>query len=197
MVSVMTIVDEVGLCLLELWRKTNVRPLVVGHSAGGHLAAAMLATRWERVDGVPDDLVRAVISISGVFDLRPLVHTSINDALGLDDAAAHAASPVFWPPPPADRVFVAAVGASESREFRRQSRKIADHWAGAGVRTEYLSIEGANHFTVIDHLTQPGSTLNARVIGLAHEIQREFAPQQAASGFLPLAHRRDASSPGS
>jgi arylformamidase len=166
-VSVLNIVDELRRCLAQLWRKTKARPLVIGHSAGGHLTAAMLATRWETATAVPRDLVHAGIAISGIFDLRPLVLTSINRALGLDDAAARAASPRFWPPPAKERAFVAAVGASESREFKRQSREIADHWGAASVRTEYAEIEGASHFTVIDQLAQPGSALNARVISLA------------------------------
>jgi arylformamidase len=178
-VSVMKIVEEMRQCLAQLWTKTSVRPLVIGHSAGGHLTAALLATRWETVNGVPNDLVRTGIAISGIFDLQPLVHTSINAALGLDDSTAHASSPRFWTPPAKDRALVAAVGAGESREFRRQSREIVGQWATAGVRAEYAEIERANHFTVLDRLAQPGSTLNTRVIRLAHELAPDL--EQARS----------------
>jgi arylformamidase len=173
--SVLKIIEELQACLANLWRKTKIRPLVIGHSAGGHLTSAMLGTRWESADGVPDDLVGAGLAISGIFDLRPLVHTTINQGLGLDDAAAKTVSPRFWPPPPRERTFVAVVGANESSEFRRQSRDIADHWRAAGVRTECIEIEGANHFTVLDQLAQAGSTLNTRVIGLAHEVHNAVA----------------------
>lgn len=56
------------------------RPLVMsGHSAGGHLAAGMLATEWRALDAaLPQDLITAVYSISGLFDLGPLVPTSVN-----------------------------------------------------------------------------------------------------------------------
>ena len=57
--SVMEIIDEIGLCLAALWKKTRKHPLVIGHSAGGHLAASMVANDWSRVAGVPADLVRA------------------------------------------------------------------------------------------------------------------------------------------
>src|SRR4051812_20551437 len=65
------------------------RPLVIsGHSAGGHLAACMLATDWQGLDStLPERLVIAAYAISGLFDLRPLVTTSINNALKLDDAS--------------------------------------------------------------------------------------------------------------
>src|SRR5215813_10246755 len=109
-VSVMDIIAELRSFLVALWKKTGKHALLTGHSAGGHLTAAMLATDWCRVAGVPTDLVRRAIAVSGVFDLGPLVGTSLNDALGLDAPAARAASPLFWPPPPPDRVLVAAVG---------------------------------------------------------------------------------------
>src|SRR5262252_10668311 len=51
--SVMEIIDEMTLCLTALWKKLRRRPLVIGHSAGGHLSAAMLANDWGRVSGVP------------------------------------------------------------------------------------------------------------------------------------------------
>ena len=166
-VSVMDIVEELRLFLAALWKKTGKHPLVVGHSAGGHLTAAMLATDWSKVPGVPADLVRVGISVSGVFDVAPLVGTSLNEALRLDPASARAASPLFWPPPPKGRTLVAAVGGAESAEFLRQSRDIVAAWKRAGVASEYLEVSGANHFTVVEALTDPDSALSARVAALA------------------------------
>ncbi|MEA2147384.1 MAG: arylformamidase [Solirubrobacteraceae bacterium] len=167
-VSVLDIVAALRRCLSALWRATGARPVLVGHSAGGHLVAAMLATDWAAVDGVPDDLVNAGLAISGVFELEPLVGTSINDALGLDAAAARAASPRWWRPPPPDRRLIAAVGGQESAEFRRQSRELSGAWATVGVNTRYLEVPGANHFTVIDELAIPGSALQGAVLELAN-----------------------------
>jgi len=161
-VSVTDIVAALRSFLVALWRKTGKRALLTGHSAGGHLTAAMLATDWSAVPGVPTDLVRTGIAVSGVFDLGPLVGTSLNDALGLDAPAARAASPLFWPPP-AGRVLVAAVGGAESAEFRRQSREIATSWQSAGVSCQYLEVPGANHFTVVDELVNPDSALSAKL----------------------------------
>lgn len=168
-VSVLEIVDELRACLAAVWSRTGVRPLVVGHSAGGHLTAAMLPTDWSEVGDVPNDLVRAGIAISGVFDLRPLVTTTFNDAVRVDPDSALAASPRFWPPPPPERTLVAAVGGDESAEFRRQSRDMAEHWRAAGVRSEYLEIPGANHFTVVEQLASPGTALFERVLELARD----------------------------
>jgi arylformamidase len=169
-VSVIDIVAEMRMFLAVLWQRTRTHPLVVGHSAGGHLAGAMVATDWNTHANVPGDLVRAGVSISGLFDLEPLITTSMNDALRLDRETARAASPRFWPPPPQERTFVAVAGGLESSEFRRQSRDIVEHWGGAGVHAEYLESTGTNHYTVVDELTQPNTELFARVLTMARQV---------------------------
>ena len=171
-VSVMDIVEELRSCLVALWQKARVYPLVVGHSAGGHLTAAMLASNWSKSAGVPADLVRAGYAISGVFDLPPLVGTSLNEALRLSPEAAHAASPMFWPPPPKERVFAAAVGGLESEEFLRQSRDLARAWRQAGVTAEDVVVAGTNHFTIVEELVRPSSPMFKSVVALARTIGR-------------------------
>jgi arylformamidase len=168
-VSVMDIVAELRLCLAAIWQKTKKHSVVTGHSAGGHLTAAMVATDWSKVAGVPVDLVRAGVAISGVFDVAPLIPTSINDLVHLDATSALAASPLLWPPPPKGRTLVAAVGGDESSEFLRQSRVIAQAWAQAGLKTECLIVPGTDHFTVVDELTKPNSALFNRVVTLARQ----------------------------
>ncbi|HET7499358.1 MAG TPA: alpha/beta hydrolase [Kofleriaceae bacterium] len=166
-VSVLHIIDELRRCVAALWARTGQRPVVVGHSAGGHLAAALLATDWRAVPDVPPDLVRAGCAISGVFELAPLIPTTMNRALQLDPETAAAASPLFWPPPPADRTLIAAVGSEETPEFHRQARAMCARWASAGVMTEYLSIDRTHHFNIVDELTRSDSTLFRRVVSLA------------------------------
>jgi arylformamidase len=164
-VPVMAIVDDMRRCMAALWYATGKRPVVIGHSAGGHLTAAMLATDWSRLPDVPADLVRTGCAISGVFEMAPLIPTTMNRALRLDPETAAAASPVFWPPPPAGRTLVAAVGAEETPEFHRQSRTMVEVWGKAGVATEYLVVPGVHHFTIVDELTRPGVLLD-RVVAL-------------------------------
>jgi arylformamidase len=144
------------------------RPLVIsGHSAGGHLAACLLATEWRTLDpSLPENLVPAAYAISGLFDLRPLVPTSINTPLKLDDATARAVSPLFWKPP-AGRMLDAAVGANESAEYLRQSRTIAEDWGAAGVTTRFETVPGANHFTAIAPFADANSHMTMRLKQLA------------------------------
>jgi arylformamidase len=168
-VSVMEIGDEIQHCLVALWKKTGKRPTVIGHSAGGHLTAEMIARGWGGFPGVPADLVRCGYAISGVFDLSPLMGTSLNDALGLTKGTARVASPLFRPPSPKGRRLVAAVGGQESGEFLRQSQEIADNWSKVGINATCEVIPGANHFTVLDELLRPDSTMLKRIVLMAHE----------------------------
>jgi arylformamidase len=143
------------------------RLVVSGHSAGGHLAACLMATDWRSLDpALPQDLVKAAYTISGLFGLAPLVKTSINNALSLDEAAAGRLSPVFWQPP-AHGTLDAAVGGDESAEYFRQSRMIVDVWGKAGIETRFSEVPGANHFTAIAPLADPNSPMTQRLLELA------------------------------
>ncbi|MGH6682863.1 MAG: hypothetical protein ACRECA_02875, partial [Pseudolabrys sp.] len=75
----------------------------------------------------------------------------------------------FWDLP-RGRVFDAIVGGIESDEFRRQSRIVADSWHGK-TQTRYEEIPGANHFTVVDPLKDPGSAMVARLTELAKQVK--------------------------
>jgi len=168
-VSVMEISHEIQTCLVALWKKLGRHPVVIGHSAGGHLTAEMLARNFSSFAGVPADLVRSGCAISGVFDLGPLLGTSLNEALALTKGTARAASPLFRPPPPKGKYLIAAVGGEESGEFQRQAREIAASWSKVGVKADCEVIAGTNHFTIVDELVRPGSALLTRIVEMAHE----------------------------
>ena len=144
------------------------RPLVIsGHSAGGHLAACLLATDWRALDAsLPSDLILAAYAISGLFDLVPLVGTSINNALRLDGESARAASPLSWNAPSRGSLD-AVVGEKESAEYFRQSHSVVERWGAAGVATHFGVVTGANHFTAIAPLADPGSAMVGRLRQLA------------------------------
>ena len=141
--------------------RSGRRPVVFGHSAGGHLAACLLS----------QGRASAAVAISGVFDLAPLIPTSINTALRLDAREAAALSPIHWPAPdgstPGGTVLDCVVGGAETSEFIRQSRDMADQWGSNGVDTRFEALPGLNHFTVLEPLTDPDSPLVKRVVELA------------------------------
>lgn len=165
-VTIAEIIEQIRHACLFLWLRTGQRMMVYGHSAGGHLAGAMAATEWHTLyPKTPPDLVSAAYSISGLFDLAPLVHTSMAEDLRLDEASAREVSPLFWPAPKG-RPFDAVVGGLESSEFLRQSGIIVESWGKDGAETRYQEIAGTNHFTVIDALTDPQSAMVARLTEL-------------------------------
>jgi len=169
-VSIAQIIEQMRSACLWLWRQQRKRMVVYGHSAGGHLAACLLAQDWKAfASDAPADLVPAAYAISGVFDLSPLTQVSMNQDLRLDEAQARRVSPVHWKVP-AGRSLDAVVGALESNEFLRQSRLIADDWRACGVATRYEEIAGKNHFTVIDALTDANSAMTERVVELARQV---------------------------
>ena len=136
------------------------RPLIVaGHSAGGHLAACLMARSSSAVRPV-----RAGMPISGLFDLTPLVSTSINKALGLTTEDAARLSPCGWTPPPGGHV-VAVVGSAESAEYHRQTHLIVESWHELDGRVEI--VPNAHHFSVVAGLADPGDALVDVLVELA------------------------------
>lgn len=138
-------------------------PLVVaGHSAGGHLAAMLLATDWV-ARGLPGAVAGAV-AISGIFDLAPLLQVSFNADLKLDAGGARALSPVHLRPPRAAPLLLAA-GAQETPAFIGQSWLLWERWPECrppGCEGP-LFIAGRHHFSVLCELGDAHSALTRAV----------------------------------
>lgn len=133
--------------------------ILVGHSAGAQIAVELgMAARGGGWD------VAGILAISGVFDLAPLIETTLNARLGLDAAAARIASPV-------DRVLpgappaVFAVGGDETGAFRQQTRRMAEAWSAAGNRAARIVVPGADHFSILAGFGEGEGTLRAAVRG--------------------------------
>lgn len=132
---------------------------LAGHSAGGHLVTRMAC------DDAPLDAglgrrIAAVLSISGVHDLRPLCRTAMNRTLAIDAQEAAAESPALSVPRPETRL-TCWVGADERPEFVRQNALLASIWTGLGADTRAVEEPGRHHFDVIDALADPNSAMVA------------------------------------
>ncbi|HQZ58073.1 MAG TPA: alpha/beta hydrolase, partial [Ottowia sp.] len=128
------------------------RIVVMGHSAGGQLAAMMLACAWNRFEpALPPRLVRAALGISGLYDLQPLLHTpSLQEVLRLTPRQVQAASPARLPAPAHGRL-ISAVGGDESSEYLRLNRLIQQAWGRERVPVAAV-LPGLNHFSILDAL---------------------------------------------
>jgi len=169
-VSIAQITEQMRAAALHLWRAHKKHFIAYGHSAGGHLSACLVATDWETLDPkAPTDLVPAGYGISGVYDTTKLLTTPLNTDLKLTEQTARECSPLFWPVP-SGRTFDAVVGGIESSEFLRQSKDFAEAWRQDNVATRYEAIAAANHFTVLDPLTDAGSAMVKRIVELARMV---------------------------
>jgi arylformamidase len=146
------------------------RIAIAGHSAGGHLAAMMLATDWTAL-GVRPHAICGAAAISGVFDLEPLLLASMNGDLRLDRLAARAMSPALLSPRLAVPLVLAA-GADETSEFIRQTALAWDAWPPCRPRrmSQPLYVPRRHHFSVVNDLADADSDL-------FRSIDRLFAEQ--------------------
>ena len=138
------------------------RVVLSGHSAGGHLAAAIFASPASSMEFDPKRVVGGV-PISGIFDFEPLLSHSFNSDFKLDAAQVkrldlHDKKPTIKAP------LVVAAGAAESSEFRRQSRCLADAW-GTQVKALML-LPSLNHFSVVDAFAERGQPLYEASVAL-------------------------------
>jgi arylformamidase len=132
--------------------------MMVGHSAGGHLAT-WLASDQGGLRSSTRDRINRVVSLSGLHDLRPLVQAQgLNADLKLDPDEAQRLSPVFARPARSFDLLCIA-GGHELSEFRRQNRLLANLWSGLGVASRAVEIRGANHYTLLDHLRNAASPM--------------------------------------
>lgn len=145
------------------------RIYVSGHSAGGHLTAIAALTDWSDVaTGLPADLVKGGLSLSGLYDLRPIRQCYLNEKLGMDDAIAERNSPLLllqrfsgWLPP-----LVAAVGEIETPAFHDQQHDFVRAYEKQGGKVTAITAPGKHHFSIVDEMARPGSAVQAALVRL-------------------------------
>ncbi len=148
------------------------RVVVAGHSAGGHLTAMMFATDWKArghdTRGSSSGPIAGGISVSGVFDLAPLIDVSFNTDLGLDPESARDLSPLHAEPR-VRRAAAARGGRERDRSLRPPKRRALGsvgrdvaRMAAAGA----LVVPGKHHFAVLGELADPRSELFARSLDI-------------------------------
>jgi arylformamidase len=142
------------------------RIVVAGHSAGGHLATMLLACDWKAVaPELPADLVKAALSISGLYELEPLRHAPfLAGDLGLTAETARRLSPAALPAPRGGHL-VTIVGGDESEEFLRQAALIASAWGPRSVIAAEI-VAQRHHMNVMQEIADPRTRTHALALSL-------------------------------
>ncbi len=145
-ITVAGIIEECLAALIWLRHQLpNAEFVIGGHSAGAHLAL-IIAKRFA---------ASGLVLVSGVYDLRPLVPTSVNDPLFLTDSGAWELSPLSSGFP--DRIKAEIlVGGEESPSFIAQSKAAHDYLLANGCQVACRVIDGRDHFDIIterEHIT--------------------------------------------
>jgi arylformamidase len=159
------IVRQNRAALAYLWRNASKhggdpnRIYVAGHSAGGHLAAMLLATDWPAFGaGLPRDLVKGACAIGGIFDLEPIRLSFLNAKLHLTEGQVQRHSPLRQAYPVRAPLSL-VVAADESDEFHRQSQEMERFWNKSVSKAELVVPQRLDHFDVVNQLRDPACNL--------------------------------------
>jgi arylformamidase len=141
------------------------RLVIAGSSAGGHLAAMVLARDWQENYGMDSTAIAGAVLLSGLYDLTPLVDTHINEWMHLSLEDARRNSPIFALPDHRPPILV-SYGSNETAEFKRQSHDYLAAWQTSGAQAEYVEMPNTNHFDLVLHLNRFESPLVQKLLKL-------------------------------
>jgi arylformamidase len=130
-----------------------------GHSAGAHLTAMCLQTRWPEDYGLPADPIAAAVLVSGIYDIAPLRYSYLQPMIQLDEGIIRRNSPLFGVRPCQTPVWV-NWGSEETPEFERQATAFHQAWLRAGNAGELSALPGCDHYRGIHGFEDPASSLS-------------------------------------
>ena len=130
------------------------RLYVGGHSSGGHLCSVALVTDWAKEFGLPADMIRSGLLMSGLYDLKAPRLSARSTYINFDDDMEHALSAIRH----IDRLrapVTVTYGTFESPEFMRQAKEFASAVRAAGKPVELIEAPNFNHFEMGESLGNP------------------------------------------
>ncbi len=135
------------------------------HSSGSHLAGVALLTDWENEFGLPGDVVKSALLVSGMYDMRPVMLSARSSYVKLTDEEVLALSAILQPER-AHTPLTLVYGEKETPEFRRQPKAYAEVLAAAGKPVKVVEVPGVNHFEILRQLGEPGSEVARLALAL-------------------------------
>ena len=143
------------------------RLYLTGHSSGAHLGGTIVITNWQKDFGLPRDILKGALLISGMYDLKPVRISKRSKYVNFDDATEDALSTQRH----IDKIvtpLIIAHGTLESPEFQRQSCDFAAAVKAAGKPIEFFVGEGFNHFEMQETMGNPFGLGGRATLGQMH-----------------------------
>ena len=168
-VRITDIVDQIKTAMTWIYKNIQKyngdrkRIFVSGHSAGGHLTAMMMTTDWWQERRLPRNLIKGTVLLSGLFDIEPHRHTDLQQDIRLTAREAKSMSPMYLIPV-SKGATILAVGENEPDLFHWQSLQYAAQLRKHGIKAEYVSLPGDNHFSITERLCKAREPLTQALI---------------------------------
>lgn len=168
-VTLSEIVRQVRAALAFLWQNAarygidRDRIHIGGSSAGGHLAGMLLAGGWHEDFGVPENVVKSALPMSGLFELAPLAASFPQEWLSLDARQVDDLSPIRHLPRLGCPIVV-AWAEKEAPGFKRQSTAFAEAWTDLGHPVRMLEVPDRNHFDILMELRSEKTALSRALL---------------------------------
>lgn len=137
--------------------------IICGHSAGGQQVGMLSSIDWEKEYGLPKNLIKGSIPISGIYDLTPLYYSWLQPKLQLNHDSINKQSPLFQISDNKSPMLI-SYGENESAEFKRQSEDYFNALIERGNKAELHEQKGKNHFMTFSDLNDPDSSFCQLVI---------------------------------
>ena len=125
-----------------------------GHSSGGHLCGIALVTDWQKDFGLPAEMVKGGLCMSGMYDMKPARLSKRSSYVKFTDEMERAMSSQRQ----IDKLrapIIVTYGTNETPEFQRQNRDFAAAVKAAGKPVELIEAPNFNHFEMCESLGNP------------------------------------------
>lgn len=168
-----SIVEQLELAIVKVFEEAEATSakdvILVGHSAGGHLVSLLRKTDWTQKYGIPGEVARrlsSVFSLAGLFDLRPLVNSYVNDEIGMTRESAERVSPMHVPPNGA-RQYPALhliLPEFDSAEFFRQTKEYQQKLLMDHEKCHLKVLVQRDHISMIESIVNEGDELMTHML---------------------------------
>jgi len=167
-VTLSQIMDQVRLAMDKILSYApKARSIVIsGHSAGAHLAASLFMGYISKLPIEQQNKIKAVYLISGIYDVVPVVQTTANEPLKLNEETAKAASPMLQElsAKNEDIKFKVLVAQHESPAFIKQSNEFNKKLLEEGFKSGYIFVLGKDHFDIVEGMIKDDYSITKNII---------------------------------